>query len=253
MLYLLGHKGFIGSAIANCLRFKKVKFIGIDRTNYNDFIGKKCDIFINADGSSKKRLAEKYPKKDFKLNVVSTLNSVIDFHFQKYILISSVDVYPDFSNPKNNRETAKINPAKLSNYGFSKWISEQIVRKYCNNWLIFRLGPMIGEGLKKNAIFDLLYKQALYINPQSVYQYINITEVARLIYLFKDKNKEVFNICGKGVVVLEEVADHLGIKLPKELFQLRKERYEVDITKASSFIKSDTKTTVFDFVNSFRK
>lgn len=253
MIYLLGYKGFVGSAIAKHLRLKKIKFIGIDRSNYNDFIGKKCDIFINADGSSRKRLAEEDPRKDFELNVVSTLNSVIDFHFRKYVLISSVDVYPDFSNPKNNRETAKINPEKLSNYGLSKWIGEQIVRKYCNNWLIFRLGSMVGEGLKKNAIFDLSYKQALYVHPRSTYQYINTAEVARLVYFLKGKNKEVFNICGKGVVALEEVAAYLGVKLMKELFQLKKERYEVNITKISPFIKGDTKTTVFDFINSFQK
>jgi len=254
MIFLLGHRGFVGSAIAKYLEKKGENFDGIDRKNYKNFVGKECDIFINAGGSSKKRLAEQEPKKDFELNVVSALNTVFDFKFKKYILISSVDVYNDVANPKNNKETAEIDPSKLSNYGLSKWLCEQIVKKYCKNWLILRLGGMVGEGLKKNAIYDLLNTKSLYISPNSELQYINTVEVARIIYILRNKNNEIFNICGDGTIKLEDVAQHLNIRLDKKLYSLKKDVYNINISKINKLTKIEkTQKAVFDFVDSYGK
>ncbi len=248
MIYLLGYKGFVGSAIGKYLQSKRIDFAGIDRDNYTDFVGSNCDIFINAGGSSKKRLAAEDPKKDFELNVLSVLNTVVDFRFKKYILISSIDVYNDVSDTKRNREDAKITPEKLSNYGFGKWLCEQIVKKYTNDWLITRLGGMVGEGLKKNAIFDLMTKGTLFVSPRSEYQYINTSGVARIIYQIRNQKNEIFNICGDGTIKLEEAAKFVGVRLDKNLYKLKKEAYNVNVSKIKKICSIEkTQKTVFDF------
>ncbi|MCX6815389.1 MAG: SDR family oxidoreductase [Candidatus Aenigmarchaeota archaeon] len=250
MIFLLGHRGFVGSAIAKYLGKNNVDFTGIDRENYNSFAGKKCDIFINAGGSSKKRLADQDPKKDFELNVLSTLNTVLDFKFKKYILVSSVEVYNDVFNPINNKEDKEIDPNKLSNYGFSKWLCEQIVKKNCKNWLIFRLGGMVGSGIKKNAIFDLMNSGSLFVSPKSEYQYINTDDVARFIYLLRNRKNEIFNLCGSGTITLEDVAKHMGKNLNRNLYKLRKEIYNINIMKIKKIGKiPETKETIFKFVD----
>jgi len=249
MIFLLGHKGFIGSAIAEYLGSENIDFVGIDRNNYNDYIEKACDIFINAGGSSRKRLAEEDPKKDFELNVLSVLNTTLDFKFGKYLLISSIDVYNDVSDERNNSEGALINPRNLSNYGFSKWLCEQIVMKYCNEWLILRLGGMVGKGLKKNAVFDLITSKSLYVNPLSEYQYMNTLEVARLLWKLRNRKNDVFNVCGDGTIKLEDIAKQLGISLDRRLYSLPKQKYSISISKVQEYENVETtEKAVFDFV-----
>jgi len=248
MIFLLGHNGFVGSAFARYFKKNRIKFAGIDRENYEDFRGKKCNVFINAGGSSKKRLAEHDPKKDFELNVLSTFNTLHDFHFNKYVLLSSVDVYNEASDPRKNTEDTAIDTSTLSNYGMSKFICEQLVRKYCSRWLIFRLGGMIGEGLKKNAIYDLINTGTLYVNPRSEYQYINTEEVASIVHRLSRKKKEIFNLCGDGTVRLEDVAKIIGTTLDRKLYRLKREKYNVNVSKIKKLVNVEkTEKTVLDF------
>ena len=129
-IYVLGSSGFVGSAIEKHMLNKGFHVIGINRKNYGKYKNTVCDIFINSNGSSKKKLAEEDPQLDFELNVHTTLKTIFDFKFNKYILISTVDVYNNLEEAKYNDETTTINPLTLSNYGFDKWVTEQLVKKY---------------------------------------------------------------------------------------------------------------------------
>lgn len=147
---VLGYKGFVGSAIYQHFSDSgKYEVVGIGRENYASFIGEHFDVFINANGNSKKLLAAKEPKYDFEMNVKTTLDTLLDFKTDKYVYISSVDVYNDVSNPANNHEDAAIQAEKLSNYGFDKYLGELVVKKHAHNWIILRPGGMVGEGLRK--------------------------------------------------------------------------------------------------------
>jgi len=253
MIYLLGHKGFVGSAIAKFLEKNRIEFRGIDRENYASLKGTSCDIFINAGGSSKKRLATEDPAKDLELNLISTLRTLADFKFRKYVLISSIDVYNDVSSPKNNSESAEIDASKLSNYGLSKYLCEMAVKKGCKNWLILRLGGMVGEGLKKNAIFDLLTRKSLFVHPQSKYQYMDTRDVAKVLWALKEKENEIYNVCGDYAVSLEDVAKNLGIILPKENYSLNKEAYNINVEKAKRIVAiRPSMDAVLEFAKSFK-
>ncbi|MEM3362646.1 MAG: NAD(P)-dependent oxidoreductase [Candidatus Bilamarchaeaceae archaeon] len=187
--------------------------MGINRDNYSSLFGQYFDVFINANGNSKKLLAAREPKLDFEMNVQTTLNTLFDFKIRKYVYLSSVDVYNDVSNPLNNYEDVIIKPELLSNYGFDKYLGELLVKKYAQNWLILRLGGMIGEGLKKNPIYDIIYLKKLFINPKSQFQFINTAVVAKIIEKLLMKNKEVFNVCGKGAIMLDELITTFSINL----------------------------------------
>ena len=101
VVYLVGGKGFVGSQITKILKKKFIIKI-ITKKNFKYFKKKKCDFLINANGNSKKYLADKSYLLDFKLNVLSTVKIINEFTFDKYIHLSSIDVYSDLTNSINN-------------------------------------------------------------------------------------------------------------------------------------------------------
>jgi dTDP-4-dehydrorhamnose reductase len=77
-IFILGGGGFLGSAFCDFFKKNNIRFESITKKNYKNFIGKKCDIFINANGSSKKYLYENDKLLDFELNDLSVLRDIIN-------------------------------------------------------------------------------------------------------------------------------------------------------------------------------
>ena len=246
----MGAKGFVGSAFSKYLSVAMPDYKPIDRDNYHLYVDSKCDIMINANGSSKKYLSEQDPKLDFRLNVVSVIDSLKDFNCGLYVLLSTIDVYTDVSNPKYNHESVHIDAISLSNYGFHKYLAELCVMKYSHKWLIIRLGGMVGEGLKKNPVYDILHSQPLRVNPKSKYQYINTSQVAHLTYqLITDGHcNEVFNLCGDGLISLTDVQKAYGVPYAEN--GLRQENYNINIQKLEALYNvPPTVSTIESFFN----
>ena len=141
LVFLIGGRGFVGNEIKKRLK-KKFLVKVIQKNNLKKFINKECEFLINANGNSRKYISEKNFLKDFKLNVLSTINFIEKIKFKKYIHLSSIDVYHDLTNKFNNHENTKINLNKISKYGFNKYLSELIVIKTLKNWNILRLSGM---------------------------------------------------------------------------------------------------------------
>ena len=211
MIFVLGANGFVGSAFVRRLSNLNLPFIPVTRTNYTDYVGHPCRILINASGNSRKYLATREPAHEFDLSVTSVLRAICDFRPARYVHLSSIDVYNDVSNPTNNCENVSIDPAHLSAYGFSKYMAELVVKHYAPNWLILRLGGMVGPGLKKNPIYDLLHGGSLYVHPDSLYQYVSTDRVAEIVFDLAQSNirGEVFNLCGDTLISPRQVAGWL--------------------------------------------
>lgn len=150
--------GLIGKRI-----HKEIESIGITRNNYNQYKGEHFDIFINANGNSKKYLAIKDPVKDFELTVGSVYKTLYDFSFNNYIYISSVDVF------ENNI------------YGYHKRITEQLITEAIDNYKFFRCGAVIDEEMKKGVLYDLVNDLPLRITLNSRIQVITAREIARCV------------------------------------------------------------------------
>ena len=123
MIFIIGGGGFVGSAfVRSCAKAGK-EFSIINRQNYGEFVGKRCDVLINANGNSKKFLAQKDPLQDFDASVRSVRASLIDFRHDYYIYLSSCDVYPDCSSPETTSEDQKLDVSEQSPYGFHKYLA----------------------------------------------------------------------------------------------------------------------------------
>lgn len=253
MIFILGGKGFVGSAFARYCQSNGIPYEIIDRKNYDSYKGRSCDIFINANGNSSKVLASNRPMEDFEATVQSTRKSLLDFQFKKYVLISSCDVYPDFSDPTKSSEDSKIDITRQSTYGFHKYLAEESMKHGAKDWLIVRLGGMVGMGLKKNPIFDVINGGPLWVDPQSELQYMNTDDVAKTVFKLVKENitREVFNVCGKGLVKLQNLLDVHSVKVNPNSPAVK---YNVNIEKIEKIIPMpDSVETVMNFIKNVKQ
>jgi nucleoside-diphosphate-sugar epimerase len=209
MIFVLGGGGFIGSAICRYLESHRILFQSIVRENYLSHVGKACDIFINANGNSKKYIAEKDPLFDFDLSVRSVRSSIHDFNFKKYVYLSSCDIYEDCSSDKTTQEDFPLSKLNVSTYGFHKYLAEEVVKGKCQDWVIARMGGFVGTGLKKNPVFDILHNQKLWLHPDSQLQYLNVNTFANILIksVCQQKN-QTFNIAGHSTLKLRDLMEH---------------------------------------------
>jgi nucleoside-diphosphate-sugar epimerase len=249
-IIIIGGEGFVGSAYTRFCQQNNLDFLVINRSNYQEYIGTKCDLLINANGNSKKFLAKDNPLLEFDESVRSVRRSIVDFPSKKYIFLSSCDVYPDCSTPESTQEDTIIDITHQSPYGFHKYLAEQCVRHCHNDWLIFRMGGFVGAGLKKNAIFDILYGDKLWLHPDSALQYIHTDIASKTVMeiISKGYTQEIFNLCGNGLVKLQDVIDRTQSKVKVNLDTLPV-CYEVSIEKIQSISSiPSTLDTIMDFL-----
>jgi nucleoside-diphosphate-sugar epimerase len=233
-VYILGGNGFVGSGFISYLATIGVAVTVIDRANYDKLIGSECDVFINANGNSKKFLAKDDPKLEFQASVAGVRNSLVDFKFKKYVFLSTGDVYPDCSKPVFTREDTTLNVSMQSPYGFHKYLAELCVQHAANDWLIVRQGGFVGQGMKKNAVFDVLNGDKLWVHPDSRFQFINTEDSARIVMELVQQNisNQVFNLTATGTISVSEIMKLAGRSVPHDP-RTKPVCYEISTDKVS--------------------
>ena len=241
MIFVLGGDGFVGSAYVRYFSKLGKNVISINRTNYEEFVGAQCDVFINANGNSKKFLSKEDPKGDFLASVTSVRNSLVDFNYSKYIFLSTSDVYPDCSQSRLTKEASSLDCHKQSPYGFHKYLAELCVQHAARDWLIIRQGGFVGDGLKKNSVFDVLYSDKIWVNPQSRFQFITTDHSANLVMKLVEGgvSNEIFNLTSAKTISVLEIMDLVG-RYPYYDPDLPKAIYEISTDKVSNFIELPT-------------
>jgi nucleoside-diphosphate-sugar epimerase len=255
MIFVIGGKGFVGSGVARACAEARQEFAVIDREEYADFRGRHCRVLINANGNSRKPLAKEAPLEEFDASVRTVRASLEDFSCDLYVHVSSCDVYPDCSSPATTREDQTLHLAAQSPYGFHKFLAEQCVMHRAPKWLIVRMGGFVGPGLRKNAIYDALHGDRLWLDPASELQFLSTDDAGRLILELSERApaNEIYNLCGRGVVRLSEVTGWAGRTVPANLGSPRV-RYDVSIEKTSRVVSiPETRETVRRFVEAHRK
>lgn len=250
MIFLIGGNGFVGSGFVRHLLAQRMPVTVIDRSNYDHFVGTKCDILINANGNSRKFLATDDSKGEFVASVVSVRNSLVDFKFSKYVFLSTSDVYPDCSSPDCSREDAAFDVAEQTPYGFHKFMAELCVQHCAKDWLVIRQGGFVGTGMKKNAIFDVLYGGRLWVHPDSHFQFIGTDDSARFVMELVEKgvSNQVFNLTGRGTISVREIMRIANRSVPYD-FGSKPVRCEISLEKVSQyFTLPSTFETVSDFL-----
>ena len=228
---IIGSAGLLGSDLVRFLQ-KNYKVDGISRESYDTFRGKHYDVIINANGNSKRYWANEHPLEDFEKSTISVYKSIFDFSFGTYIYISSPDVYEDHSGPHSTKEEGAVDSQKLSPYGFHKHLGELIVKRCGSDYLILRPAAILGAGLKKGPIFDILSGKQSFIGLDSQIQLVTTEEIANVIrYLLEQPlRNEIYNVGGRGTFLLRDMEKYTkGVILSDN--GTEKQTYEMNVEK----------------------
>tara|TARA_A100001011_G_C14305751_1_gene843029 strand:+ start:70 stop:858 length:789 start_codon:yes stop_codon:yes gene_type:complete len=193
---LIGHSGFIGSSLK-----KQIFFNFIYRKNtIHSIQNEKFDNVICAGAPGQKWLANKKPTEDLK-NINYLIKNLKTIKTKNFILISTVDI---FKNPINVDENSEPQINQLHPYGIHRLKLETFVRNNFKNYLIVRLPGLVGKGLKKNIIYDLLNENNLsLIDSRSIFQFYPIKNLWNDIIIALNHNLTLIHLTSTPMKVEE--------------------------------------------------
>lgn len=250
-IYLIGGYGFVGSAYKRLFDKLGLDCHIITRDNAEEYKGTSCDILINANGNSKKFMARRDPVWEFEASVSSVVQSTEWYKANKFVLLSTGDVYSGPFNPEKTSEDSVIPLADVSRYGLHKRMAESYIEATKSDFLIMRMGGFVGPGLKKNAIYDMIKGDPVWLAPESKLQFIHTDSAARIVWSLIEKgvSNEIVNLGASGMVELREVYKIIGSKSEFKA-DATEISYELS-TKKLAFLYEDELPTSRDEVLSF--
>jgi len=195
---VIGHRGFVGSN----LRRHFLGATGAGRQEIGELAGQSFDEIYCAAPQAKKWWANQNPEQD-KHQVDTLIQACKQLVCNgSFILFSTVDVYdPPVGVDELYHPSEESHP-----YGRHRFILEKtILDLFGNQARIIRLPALVGHGLKKNIIYDLLHNNNVeQVNPNSVFQWFNLDYLPSIID--RAKSLEVGEILN---VASEPLATHL--------------------------------------------
>ncbi len=253
-IVIIGSNGVLGSDLAINLS-SKYEIIPINRDSYEKNKSLSCDVLINVNGNSKRFWANENVLEDFEASATSVYKTILDFKFDKYIYVSSSDVYENHTSPKFTFEDKKIEKLNLSPYGFHKCLGESIIKNYVKNYVILRSSMILGSKLRKGPIYDLINNKDLFVSKGSRFQMITTGEISNIIsHFIKEKSKTgTFNMGGHGAVVLDDIEKILGMKASFSS-KTQKQIYEMSVVKLSKYYAlKKSEQYLKEFVSNLKK
>jgi hypothetical protein len=112
---------------------------------------------------------------------------------------------------------------------------------------------MVGPGLKKNPVFDVLHGRPLSIHPDSQYQFMSTDAVANVVWRIVESGTthRVVNVCGSGLIsprVISEIAGKSLVVAP-EAAASPPRIVHVNTRLAESIVDlPDTRSTIMEFI-----
>ena len=209
---LIGYTGFVGGNILRQQQFQNL----YNSKNIDDICGNYFDLVVCAGVSAVKWLANKEPEKDWD-NIKALITKLQKVHAKEFILISTVDVYP---NPIDVDEDFSINLDECAPYGKHRRLLEEFVVDNFERITIVRLPGIFGEGLKKNIIYDFLNNKMLdCINSENVFQFYDLKNVWKDINIARNNNLKLINFATEPTSVKEIASVVLGSEFNSKLAQ----------------------------------
>lgn len=184
---LIGYTGFVGGNLASQRHYDVL----INSKNFHEMEGKTYDRIVCAGVPAVKWKANKDPEGD-----IAHINELIEVlktvSCNKFVLISTIDVYPVNSNADEDFDCHSPNHHA---YGRHRLFFEEFCRNHFSDVMIVRLPGLFGKGIKKNVIFDLLHDNCLeMINPDSCFQYYYLRNLSDDIDLAEKQGIPLINL-----------------------------------------------------------
>lgn len=196
---LIGYTGFVGSNIDHKDRFTD----RYNSSNIDDIVDKEFELVICAGVQAVKWWANQNEAVDFE-QIEALKKRLSTIKTNRFILISTVDVYPTPSDTPN--ELTDINANTLEPYGRHRYELEQWVINNFPNSNIIRLSALHGKNLKKNVIYDLMNNNLIdHINGSSSFQWYDLNLLWDDILTTIDNNLSIVNLVTEPISTKEIV------------------------------------------------
>jgi dTDP-4-dehydrorhamnose reductase len=215
---LVGSNGFLGQAFFEVLKDIAIveRFVRGDDQNKL----RNCDVIINASGNSSKVLADRDPIRNFEDNVLFPLSLSLMSRDSNSLLvhISSGEVGIALRSYQFDDDPI-ASLADKTNYTLSKMIGETLVRKHAKRWIIIRPYGLIGKGLQKGPVFDLLKGDPVWVDPRSTFRLMRTMTTAELTYqlilkhLSGTSTNNTYDLSGNDTISLEQIASELNTEI----------------------------------------
>jgi nucleoside-diphosphate-sugar epimerase len=194
---LIGYSGFVGS---NILLNNKIHFDELfNRKNIND-IKSEYDTIVFTALPGTTWYANKYPEED-KKNVEFFIEKLKNIKCRKFILISTICVYPNYNNKSDESEILCAENCSDS-YGRHRLMFEQFVTENFSDVHIIRLPTVYGKNLKKGVLFDLLNDNNIEnICLDDEHQFYDLSHINEHINYSIENNLKVFNLFSEPIQV----------------------------------------------------
>lgn len=202
---LIGYTGFVGSTL-----LKQFKAGSLFRsTNISEIRGRVFERVVCCAAPAQKWMANRDPASDLK-NLVELVANLQTIRCDRFILISTVDV---FKNPFGIDECTAVEETHLHPYGRHRRLLEKFVEQSFPNHLIVRLPGLVGPGLRKNVIFDLLNDNNLEaIDSRGVFQFYPMVNLWHDIERALESGLDLIHLTAEPVSVAEVA--RLGFNRP---------------------------------------
>jgi nucleoside-diphosphate-sugar epimerase len=191
---IIGHRGFVGSNLTR--QFPEA--VGAGRKEIEGLAGSTFTDIYCAAPQAKKWWANQNPADD-KQEVDNLLKACKKIQcIGSFVLFSTVDVY----DPPGNVNEHTTPSSESHPYGRHRFMLEQAVLElFGERARVLRLPALVGHGLKKNIIFDLLNDNNVeQVNPNSAFQWFSLDQLSTVIRFAKNQLKgQVLNVVSEPV------------------------------------------------------
>jgi nucleoside-diphosphate-sugar epimerase len=191
---IIGHRGFVGSNLSR--QFPQAN--GVGRQEIGALAGQTFSDIYCAAPQAKKWWANQNPEQD-RFEVDTLIEACRRLTCSgSFILFSTVDVYdPPVAVDELCKPSEKSHP-----YGRHRLLLEQAVLDFFGSKArVIRLPALVGHGLKKNIIYDLLNNNNVeQINPNSAFQWFNLDKLTSIIDRAKHLDEgQILNVASEPV------------------------------------------------------
>lgn len=193
---LIGYTGFVGGNINSQADFTD----RYNTQNIDEIEGQSFDLVVSAGAKAVVWQANKDPEADW-AGIQDLINHLEKVEAKKFVLISTVDVYPDRNGVDEN---TPIDQEKNLAYGKNRYKLEEYVKGNFDDVTIVRLPGLFGEGLKKNLIFDMIHDNNIEaFHSNSTFQFYNLDNIWKDIQTATDNNIDLINFAVEPTSVRE--------------------------------------------------
>lgn len=207
---LIGSSGFVGTTLQ-----KQTLFPSLYRsTNIAEIRGQAFKTLVCAGAPAQKWIANRDPAAD-RERIEGLIAHLAQATCETVVLISTVDVFKD---PVGVDENSPVDESDLCAYGLNRRRLETFVQQRFAQHLIVRLPGLVGPGLRKNVVFDLLNDNNPHaIDSRGVFQFYPMVNLWFDIECALQAGLDVVHLTAAPISVAEISARGFGLVFEQHL------------------------------------